>query len=326
MKPPPFSAVSDEEIQHAAALLRSGKLVAFPTETVYGLGANALDADAVARIFEAKGRPHTSPVIVHVGDQEMAAKVAASWPTAAQMLAQKFWPGPLTLVVPKTAVVPDIVTAGLPTVGVRMPAHRLALALIRAAQVPVAAPSANRFTQLSPTTAEHVREGLGDRVDYVLDGGPCDLGIESTVLSLAGEGPVQLRPGGISRQQIEEVIGPVITGEHAPKGPHESPGMHLRHYSPRTPVFLVETGRVPQEGRGAYLEISDPPERKVSEAITMPGNAREYAASLYRILHDLDAKGHDWIAVEKPTGGAEWEAVLDRLRRASSTGLEDQGQ
>ena len=325
MKPPSFSAVSDEEIQHAAALLRSGKLVAFPTETVYGLGANALDADAVARIFEVKGRPNTSPVIVHVGEREMVAKVAASWPPAAQILAQKFWPGPLTLVLPKTAVVSDIVTAGLPTVGVRMPAHRLALALIRAAQVPVAAPSANRFTQLSPTTAEHVREGLGDRVDYILDGGPCYVGIESTVLSLAAEVPVLLRPGGISRQQIEEVIGPVITGEHPPEGPHESPGMHLRHYSPRTPVFLVEAGRVPQEGRGAYLKISDPPQRKISETITMPSNAREYAASLYRILHDLDAKGYDWIAVEKPTGGAEWEAVLDRLCRASSTSLEDQG-
>ena len=325
MRPPSFSAVSDEEIQHAAALLRSGKLVAFPTETVYGLGANALDADAVARIFEVKGRPNTSPVIVHVGDREMATKIAASWPPAAQMLTQKFWPGPLTLVLSKTAVVSDIVTAGLPTVGVRMPAHQLALALIRAAQVPIAAPSANRFTHLSPTTAEHVREGLGDRVDYILDGGPCYVGIESTVLSLAGHIPVIWRPGGISRQQIEEVIGPVITGKHAPEGPHESPGMHLRHYSPRTPVFLVEAGRVPQEGRGAYLEISDPPQRKVSEAITMPRNAREYAASLYRILHDLDAKGYDWIAVEKPTGSAEWEAVLDRLRRASSTGLEDRG-
>ena len=325
MKPPSFSTVSDEEIQHAAALLRSGKLVAFPTETVYGLGANALDADAVARIFEVKGRPNTSPLIVHVCDREMAAKVAASWPPAAQMLAEKFWPGPLTLVLPKTAVVPDLVTARLPTVGVRMPAHRLALPLIRAAQVPVAAPSANRFTQLSPTTAEHVREGLGDRVDYILDGGACYVGIESTVLSLAGDVPVLLRPGGVSRRQIEEVIGPVITGEHPPEGPHESPGMHLRHYCPRTPVFLVEDGRVPQEGRGAYLEISDPPQRKVSEAITMPSNAGEYAASLYRILHDLDAKGYDWIAVEKPAGGAEWEAVLDRLRRASSTGLEDQG-
>jgi len=325
MKPPSLSTVSDEEIQHAAALLRSGKLVAFPTETVYGLGANALDTDAVARIFEVKGRPNTSPLIVHVCDREMAAKVAASWPPAAQMLAEKFWPGPLTLVLPKTAVVPDLVTARLPTVGVRMPAHRLALPLIRAAQVPVAAPSANRFTQLSPTTAEHVREGLGDRVDYILDGGACYVGIESTVLSLAGDVAVLLRPGGVSRRQIEEVIGPVITGEHPPEGPHESPGMHLRHYSPRTPVFLVEDGRVPQEGRGAYLEISDPPQHKVSEAITMPRNAPEYAASLYRILHDLDAKGYDWIAVEKPAGGAEWEAVLDRLRRASSTGLEGQG-
>ena len=323
MKPPSVSTVSDKEIQHAAALLRSGKLVAFPTETVYGLGANTLDADAVARIFAVKGRPNTSPLIVHVGERETVAKVADSWPAAAQMLAEKFWPGPLTLVLPKTAVVPDIVTAGLPTVGVRMPAHRIALALIRAAQVPVAAPSANRFTQLSPTTAEHVREGLGDRVDYILDGGPCDVGIESTVLSLAGDVAVLLRPGGISRQQIEDVIGQVATAQHAAQGSHLAPGMHPRHYSPQTPVLLVEGGRVPQEGRGAFLQISVAPRHRVSEVITMPNIANDYAASLYRVLHDLDAKHYDWIAVEKPTGGAEWEAVLDRLRRASSTGLGD---
>ncbi len=178
--------ISPEEIQHAAWLLRAGKLVAFPTETVYGLGANALDGEAVARIFAAKGRPQTSPIIVHVSSMEMARQVVSEWPQPAESLAQKFWPGPLTLVLKKQAAVPDLVTAGLDTVGVRMPAHPVALALIEAAQVPVAAPSANRFTQFSPTTAEHVRQSLGDRVDYILDGGPCTVGIESTVLSLAG--------------------------------------------------------------------------------------------------------------------------------------------
>jgi L-threonylcarbamoyladenylate synthase len=326
MKPTPPLTVHDEEIKHAAALLRVGKLVAFPTETVYGLGANALDADAVARIFEVKGRPNTSPVIVHVSDWEMVTKVAASWPPAAQKLAEKFWPGPLTLVLPKTAVVPDIVTGGLQTVGVRMPSHPVALALIRAAQVPVAAPSANRFTELSPTTAQHVRDGLGDRVDYILDGGPCEIGIESTVLSLAGEKPMLLRPGRISRQQIEEVIGPITTAEHSAEGPHASPGMHPRHYSPRTPVVLVEAGNVPQEGTGAYLEISHAPRHTIREVIVMPNNAEEYAASLYRVLHDLDAKGYDWIAVEAPGMGMEWEAVLDRLRRASSSGPENLDQ
>jgi L-threonylcarbamoyladenylate synthase len=324
MKPLRSLTMSDDEIKRAAGLLRSGKLVAFPTETVYGLGANALDANAVARIFEVKGRPNTSPVIVHVSDWEMVMGVAAAWPPAARLLADKFWPGPLTLVLPKTSAVPDIVTAGLSTVGVRMPSHPVALALIRAAQFPVAAPSANRFTQLSPTTAQHVRDGLGDRVDYILDGGPCEVGIESTVLSLEGDAPVLLRPGGVSRPQIEEAIGPVTTAQSVLEGSHLAPGMHPRHYSPRTPVMLVDDGRVPEEGRGAYLQISSAPRHTVTEVITMPNDAGEYAAALYRILHDLDTKGYDWIAVETPGSGVEREAVLDRMRRAASPDPENQ--
>jgi L-threonylcarbamoyladenylate synthase len=312
-------AVSNDEIAHAAELLRSGKLVAFPTETVYGLGADALDAVAVARIFEVKGRPNTSPVIVHVSDREMVATVAASWPDKARILAEHFWPGPLTLVVPKAPAVPDIVTAGLSTVGVRMPAHPIALALIAAAQVPVAAPSANRFAQVSPTSAEHVRQGLGDRVDFILDGGPCTVGIESTVLSLVEDVPVLLRPGGISRGQIEAVIGEIASAQPASAGAHPSPGMHPRHYSPRTPLVLVENGNVPIDGKGAYLQLTHSPLEAVSEIIVMPGTAAEYAARLYSVLHALDARGYDWIAVETPGPGAEWEAVLDRLRRAASS-------
>ena len=311
-------AVSNDEIAHAAELLRRGKLVAFPTETVYGLGADALDAVAVERIFEVKGRPNTSPVIVHVSDHEMVATVAASWPEKAQILAEHFWPGPLTLVVPKAPAVPDIVTAGLPTVGVRMPAHPIALALIAAAQVPVAAPSANRFGQVSPTTAEHVRQGLGDRVDFILDGGPCAVGIESTVLSLVEDVPVLLRPGGISRQQIEAVIGEIASAQPAIAGAHPSPGMHPRHYSPLTPLFLVRDGHVPTQGSGAYLQFRRQLHERVSEVIVMPGTAAEYATRLYSVLHALDARGYDWIAVDTPGPGAEWEAVLDRLRRAAS--------
>ncbi|MBI1741245.1 MAG: threonylcarbamoyl-AMP synthase, partial [Candidatus Koribacter versatilis] len=186
-------------METAARILRAGRLVAFPTETVYGLGANALDPDAVARIYAVKGRPPTSPLIVHVASIEMAQSLVTTWPDAAHRLAHRFWPGPLTLVLDKKPTIPAIVTAGLPTVGLRMPAHPIALALIRAAGVPLAAPSANRFTQLSPTTADHVRRSLGSDVDYILDGGPCHVGIESTVLSLAGPQPVLLRPGGISR-------------------------------------------------------------------------------------------------------------------------------
>ena len=311
--------VSEDEIKQAAEFLRSGRLVAFPTETVYGLGANALDAKAVARIFEVKGRPSSSPIIVHVSNQEMIGRVASSWPEKARILAERFWPGPLTLVVPKTLDVPGIVTASLSTVGVRMPAHPVALALIEAAQLPVAAPSANRFTQLSPTTAEHVHQGLGDRVDFILDGGPSGLGIESTVLSLVAEMPVLYRPGGISRPQIEEVIGAVRLAEHEPAGAHPSPGMHPRHYSPRTPVYLVHDGKLPMQGVGAYLQIAFSPIGNLSEVVAMPRDAADYAARLYGVLHALDVRGYDWIVVEAPGPGAEWEGVLDRLRRAATS-------
>jgi L-threonylcarbamoyladenylate synthase len=310
--------VSRDEIRIAAELLCCGKLVAFPTETVYGLGANALDAEAVARVFQVKGRPSSSPLIVHVSNHQMIPRVASLWPEKARILAERFWPGPLTLVVPKTPAVPDIVTAGLRTVGVRMPAHPVALALIQAAQVPVAAPSANRFTQVSPTAAEHVRLGLGDLVDYILDGGPCRVGIESTVLSLVDEVPVLLRPGGISQRQIEELIGLITSAEQNSTGAHPGPGMHPRHYSPRTPLHLVHDGRVPAQGSGAYLQIKCPPQTSVHEIVAMPNRATEYAARLYGVLHALDTKGYDWIAVEVPGPGADWEAVLDRLRRAST--------
>ena len=308
---------SREEIEHAASLLRAGKLVAFPTETVYGLGANALDELAVRRIFEAKGRPNTSPIIVHVSSVEMARSVVAEWPATAQLLAQKFWPGPLTLVLKKQPAISSMVTAGLDTVGVRMPSHPVALALIQAAQLPIAAPSANRFTQLSPTAAAHVREGLGDRVDYILDGGPCTVGIESTVLSLAEGVPVVLRPGGVSRTQIEEAIGPVRLLTEAAGEAHPAPGMHLRHYSPRTKLLLVRDGDVPREGSGAYLQLRTPPGREVSEVVKMPRDPAGYAADLYRVLHDLDTRGYDWIAVEEPEDSPEWEAVRDRLQRAA---------
>jgi L-threonylcarbamoyladenylate synthase len=290
-------------VQHAAALIRAGKLVAFPTETVYGLGANALDPAAVERIFTSKGRPHTSPLIVHVDSVEMARGLAARWPPAAETLARHYWPGPLTLVVSKRPEIPDIVTAGLPTVGLRMPAHPLALELIRAAGVPIAGPSANRFTELSPTTAGHVPELLAD---YVLDGGPARVGIESTVLSLVNA-PVLLRPGVIPLPEIEALIGPVETAAAHGPGAHASPGMHRRHYRPATPLYLLGVGECPPEGRGAWLRIGR----------EMPANPLEYAAVLYDTLHRLDAQRLDWIAVERPPETPEWAGVLDRLRRAA---------
>lgn len=286
------------EIEQAARILKSGRLVAFPTETVYGLGANALDEAAVRRIFEAKGRPFSSPLIVHVTGISMARELANEWPRKAELLARRFWPGPLTIVVPKTPRIPDLVTAGLPSVGLRMPAHPVAQALLEAAQIPIAAPSANRFTELSPTTAAHVRESLGSRVDMILDGGPCTVGIESTVISLAGDIPRILRPGMISRAAIEGIIGPVETGPGA-----ESPGQHPRHYSPRTPIVL---GAPPDKGRGTRLDFH-----------SMPNDPAAYAECLYRTLHDLDRQSYDWISIELPPDTPEWAGVRDRLTRAA---------
>ncbi|MFY9726560.1 MAG: L-threonylcarbamoyladenylate synthase [Bryobacteraceae bacterium] len=297
-------SADEASVAHAAELIRAGRLVAFPTETVYGLGANALDAAAVERIFAAKRRPHSSPMIVHVDSMAMARSLAAEWPEAAEKLAQRYWPGPLTLVVPKRSVVPDIVTAGLATVGLRMPAHPLALELIRAAQVPIAAPSANRFTELSPTAAEDVPEQLAD---FVLDGGPAQVGIESTVLSLDGA-PLLLRPGVIPLPEIESLIGPVEITTAVAEGPHPSPGLHPRHYRPATPLYLIAPGGRPPEGRGAWLRLG----REI------PADPREYAAVLYRTLHRLDAQGLEWIAVECPPETPEWAGVLDRLRKAAA--------
>jgi L-threonylcarbamoyladenylate synthase len=314
-----LSSISQNEIEHAARLLRAGKLVAFPTETVYGLGANALDAVAVARIYTVKGRPPTSPLIVHVASIEMAKSLVTDWPRSADQLAKRFWPGPLTLVLPTTTDrVPAIVTAGLGSVGLRMPAHPIALDLIRAAGVPLAAPSANRFTQLSPTKAEHVRRSLGSDVDSILDGGACHVGIESTVLSLVDPQPVLLRPGGISRTELEVVIGRISVASHAPSSAHPAPGMHPRHYSPRTPLFLVTEGDLPQHGRGVYLQYRRPPVRNDVPVLQMPLSAPDYAAALYHRLHEADLGGYDWIAVELPPHSPEWEAILDRLRRAAT--------
>jgi L-threonylcarbamoyladenylate synthase len=286
-------------------LIRAGQLVAFPTETVYGLGANALDTTAIDKIYAAKGRPQSSPLIVHVSSIEMARGLVREWPERAEMLARKFWPGPLTLVLPKQPHVPDRLTAGLDTVGLRMPANPIAQALIREAGVPIAAPSANQFMELSPTTAQHVRDAMGDRIALVLDGGRTTVGIESTVLSLAGVDAVLLRPGMVTRQEIEAVIGQVQVVGPVPEGAHASPGMHARHYSPKTPLILVDPGTPLPGGRGICLQ--------------MPADPRAYAAVLYEKLHEADAGSWDWIAIEQPPRGEEWSAIRDRLERAATT-------
>ncbi len=245
----------------------------------------------------------------------MARSLVAEWPAAAETLAARFWPGPLTLVLAKRATIPDGVTAGLGTVGVRMPAHPVALALIAEAGVPIAAPSANRFTELSPTTAEHVRQSLGGAVSLVLDGGPCRIGLESTILSLAAGERVLLRPGMISQAEIEELIGPITLPSATPGGAHPAPGMHAQHYSPRTPLFLVSAAGLPERGEGVFLYRSTPSPR--AHSVLMPAAPQAYAAALYSTLHEADAQGWDWIAVEPPANAPGWFAILDRLTRAA---------
>ena len=303
---------STDDIQKAVKLLRSGELVVFPTETVYGLGANALDPAAVRKIFALKGRPATSPLIVHVSSIEQARELASEWPEDAERLAREFWPGPLTIVVPKKSVIPGEVTAGLPTVGLRMPRHPMALAFLREAGLPVAAPSANRFTQLSPTTAQHVREAFGDDTPFLLDGGPCEVGLESTVIAVTKDGLEVLRPG---MAFVDDAAPVAPATEPEQDASHRSPGQHKKHYSPRTRVLLVNRGHLPQQGRGAYLWFSY--NSKAGWKLRMPEQPEAYAAKLYSVLHDLDREGYDWIAVELPPNEPAWAAIRDRLTRAA---------
>lgn len=317
-------------IVRAAEILRRGGLVAFPTETVYGLGANALNAEAVAKVFAAKGRPGNNPVIVHVADMHQVRQVVADWPEPASRLAQRFWPGPLTLVLPKHPALPDIVTAGGPTVAVRMPAHPVALALIQAAGVPLAAPSANRSSWLSPTLAEHVLRDLAGRIDMVLEGGATRGGLESTVLDLTSSPPRLLRPGLMAPHAIEEIIGTVDRTSRARKpvdSPLPAPGMLARHYAPRAALECAGDAawnRVEHLARNGvrvgWLTFAAPKSTVLAgiTVIVMPPDSSSYAARFYAALHELDAAGVERIVVTLPPDTDEWLAIRDRLRRAST--------
>ncbi len=316
------------QISRAAACLGQGGVVAFPTETVYGLGASVFDATAVARIFEIKARPRFDPLIVHVDGRAGLDRLAARVPPAAEALINRFWPGPLTLILPKTDAVPDLVTAGLPSVAVRMPRHPLALELIRQAGVPLAAPSANPFGQTSPTSAAHVRDGLGSRVDFVLDGGDCPVGIESTIVSLCTESPTLLRPGAITQAEIEAVIGTGVVAGRSGAGPIEAPGMLGRHYAPRTRFVLVERMEADLAGLGARLGLLAwrPPvraERFVAvEVLAENGDPREAAVRLFSAMRRLDGCGLDAIVAERAPDTGIGVAINDRLARAASSGTE----
>lgn len=319
-------------ITEAAGRIRAGEPVAFPTETVYGLGANALDPVAAARIFEIKGRPAFDPLIVHLADPADLPTVVRPEALAdprVQALAERFWPGPLTLVLPKREAVPGIVTAGLETVGVRVPDHPVAIALIRAAATPIAAPSANRFGRLSPTRAEHVARQLGARVGLILDGGPCRVGVESTVLLLTPDRAVLLRPGGTPLEAIEAIIGAVeIPPEHEARS--LSPGRAASHYAPRATVVLAAPETTPRAKPGERLGLlaATAEGRRVAETIGGPfdaievlspsGDLLEAAARLFDALHALDAADLDRIVAQPVPEVGLGRAVMDRLRRAGA--------
>lgn len=312
-------------IADAAELLRAGRLVAFPTETVYGLGANALDASAVEGIYRAKGRPTYNPLIVHVAERAFAREVVAVWTDAADALASRFWPGPLTLVLPKRANVPDNVTAGLPNVAVRVPSHPVAQALLAAVARPIAAPSANKSTEISPTTAAHVAKSLGAAVDMILDGGPTSVGIESTVVDLSTATPTLLRPGSISLPELEDLIGPIaIAGSRADASARPSPGMLDKHYAPNAALSVVASHDVVrtilderEAGHRVGAIVIHADGAAANRPIVLPDDAAGYAARLYEALHSLDDSGCDVIVVEQVPDGPAWLGVADRLRRAA---------
>jgi L-threonylcarbamoyladenylate synthase len=317
-----------DRIAEAAAILRTGGLVAFPTETVYGLGANALDAAAVAGIYTAKGRPSHNPLIVHVADVADAVQLAGSWSKAAEQLARRFWPGPLTLVVPTSPRIPDLVTAGGATVALRVPKFDVALALLRAAGLPLAAPSANRSAGLSPTRAEHVLHSLGGRIPLILDAGPTPGGLESTVLDVTTTPPRLLRPGLVTPAQLEAVVGPVARYDGPQPGqPARSPGLLARHYAPRAVLECASddgAARVRQlvrfGVRVGWLTFGEHQNRHDPGAVTltMPPEPALYAAQFYAALHTLDLAGVKRIVVALPPATDDWLAVHDRLRRGSA--------
>lgn len=314
---------SDLEIEKAADILRKGGLVAFPTETVYGLGADASNQAAVRKIFAAKGRPPDHPVIVHLARTSDLKHWAAQVPNSAWVLAERFWPGPLTMVFKRAARVSDLVTGGQDTVGLRVPSHPVAQQLLKAFGTGIAAPSANRFGRLSPTTAQHVRQELGDAVDLVLDGGPCEVGIESTIVDLTRETPAILRPGRISSQQIADALLAPL-GESA-GGPPRVPGSLESHYSPSLPLKIVQS----EDTENYLIAHSDTPiavlsrrGRPVNSKAALwqvaPEMPNDYARLLYATLRSFDESGCRMIVVEALPALPEWIAVQDRLGRAAT--------
>jgi L-threonylcarbamoyladenylate synthase len=329
------AALFAEAVERSAELLRAGELVALPTETVYGLAANAWDAAAVARIYEVKGRPACNPIIVHVAGLELARECVADWPPVADKLARAFWPGPLTLVLPRSSRVPDVVTAGGPTVGVRWPSHPFIQAVIRACGFPLAAPSANPANQVSPTHAAHVRKAFDGKIPLIVDGGPSQVGLESTVLDLTAMPPAVLRPGMIHAESLLAVMGEKELGLSAfdratgPEPKLRSPGMLRKHYSPRAKLVILSwrdqadlTSQLqplpfrPEKTcviAHSQIRLSD----KFARVAILPHDAEAYARALYAELHQCDESGAALVVVEAPPPQEAWRAIADRLFRAA---------
>lgn len=319
-------AASDAESIHLAGrIIKAGGLVAFPTETVYGLGCDAMNAVAAAKVFEAKQRPQFDPLIVHIADFTQLEMVVGSLPTLAQRLMDAFWPGPLTLVLPKQPAIPDLITAGLSTVAVRMPNHPIARALLREANTPIAAPSANPFGYVSPTTAQHVADGLGNTVDLILDDGPCSVGVESTIVSLAGPQRELLRPGSITIEQLRTVIGNIHQTSTVNPKPI-APGQLARHYATRTPLtILASSGMRPilrddeRVGLLIHSQARDTDDRFAAvEALSATGDLREIAHHLFAALRRMDSLGLDRIYAEPCQEEGLGMAIMDRLRRCAA--------
>ncbi|MFE3684029.1 L-threonylcarbamoyladenylate synthase [Streptomyces sp. NPDC059095] len=316
--------VRNSDIEKAAGVLRAGGLVALPTETVYGLGANAEDPAAVARIFQTKGRPSSHPLIVHISGADSLDEWVEDVPPTARLLAEHFWPGPLTLVLPRGRRVPREATGGLDTVAVRVPAHPVALALLSEFGGGITAPSANRFGSVSPTTADHVRAELGAAVDFVLDGGPCEVGVESTIVDVTGEVPSILRPGGVTREELEAVLARPIAVPATSSV--RVPGQHPSHYAPRARVILVEADKLVAEAEraqerghqvGVFLPSGAATPSKVQAVVTLPSSLAAYARGLYGFLRELDERGCDLIIASLPAEEGLGLAIANRLRRAA---------
>jgi L-threonylcarbamoyladenylate synthase len=329
--PKVLNGIDAGAINMAVSILRSGGLVAFPTETVYGLGADGLNPAVVAKIYEAKGRPPANPLILHVAGHEAARSLVADWPSVAQKLVDKYWPGPLTIVLPASGIVPEIVRAGNPTVAVRSPWHPVAMELLRAFGGPLAAPSANRSTETSPTKPEHVLNGMGGSIDLILDGGPTRSGIESTIITLAETPPRLLRPGPICPAELETILGALVRFEGAvpASGAQAAPGMSHRHYAPKARLTLHEPSELPLALGQANLSGGGPHEKIVAVVFgdcpelpcdrhRLPDDPKGVSARLYALLHDLDSKNYDRILFQAPPRTDEWLAVRDRLLRAAS--------